>query len=217
MTILLFIPEFELDFLPNSIAIACYSLTMYREEEEITKLADALVQDFDRVLFNIHFRDRNVMRFWRNSRLKEFEIYPIGPQGSLFATKKPEDIRRLKEFYPFDDGRFLTGIDDAMDHYFCRTPSEPYRFYADWKDESITHEDELPVKTNEQREKEAADICQREIAHLGLAITLLSAEYDADRLTMVLKFKAEDHEDLRELAKALVSVLHMKVEMKQEK
>lgn len=56
-------PEFELDVLPNNIAIACYSLTMYHEEEEIRKMVEALTRDFDRILFNIRFRDSNVVEW----------------------------------------------------------------------------------------------------------------------------------------------------------
>ena len=54
-------------------------------------------------------------------------------------------------------------------------------------------------------------------AELGLDITLISAEYNPEKLTMVLYFWTENRMDLRELVKELASVLHMKVEMRQVK
>ncbi len=210
-------PEFELDVLPNNIAIACYSLTMYHEEDVIRKMVEALTRDFERVLFNIRFRDSNVVEFWRNSDWTGYEIYPIGPEGFLFATKNPEDIRKLKEFYPFENGRFLTAIDDTFDHRLCHIlSSDPYRNYVDWQEEPVTFEDEL-LQKNKQREKEALELGQRKVDEFGLDITLLSAEYFAGRLTMALYFRTESHVDLRELMKELASVLHMKVEMRQIK
>ena len=212
-------PEFELDVLPNNIAIACYSLTMYHEEEEIRKMFEALTHDFERILFNIRFRDSNVVQFWRNCDWSGFEIYPIGPQGFLFATKNPEDIRKLKEFYPFEDERFLTGIDDAINHYLCMIPQEPYRDYVEWTSQTIPLEDELQQK-NKQREKEAFDFCQQKIAELGMDISLLSADYDAGRLTMVLYFRSESRvdelvKDLYKLVKEVETTLRVKVEPRQ--
>jgi hypothetical protein len=207
-------PEFELDVQPNNIAIACYSLTMYHEEEEIRKMVEALTRDFERILFNIHFRDSNVVECWRNSDWTGYEIYPIGPEGFLFVTKNPEDIRKLKEFYPFEDGRFLTGIDDAINHYLCTVPQEPYRDYPEWTSRTIPLEDELQQK-NKQREKEAFDLCQQKIAELGIDISLLSADYDAGRLTMVLYYRSESRVDLRELVKEAATTLRMKVELRQ--
>ena len=209
-------PEFELDVLPNNIAIACYSLTMYHEEDEIRKMVEALTRDFERVLFNIRFRDSNVVEFWRNSDWTGYEIYPIGPEGFLFATKNPEDIHKLKEFYPFEDGRFLTGIDSVVEHLHCGILLDPYRNYVEWSGENVTFEDELQQK-NKQREKEAFDLCQQIITELGLDINLISAEYNPEKLTMVLYFWTENRMDLRELLKELASVLHMKVEMRQIK
>ena len=209
-------PDLDLKVQPENIAVACYSLTMYREEEEIRKMVDALTRDFDRVLFNIAFRDSSVVRFWKNSDWKGFELYPIGPQGFLFATKKPEDIRRLKEFYPFEDGRFLTGIDTAMEHYSCSALSDLYRSYVDWQEEAVTFEDEL-LQKNKQREKEAFDLAKRKIAELGLDITLISAEYYPEKLTMVLYFRAENRVDLRSLVLEIAGVLRMKTELLQIK
>ena len=209
-------PEFELDVLPNNIAIACYSLTMYHEEDEIRKMVEALTHDFERILFNIRFRDSNVVQFWRNCNWSGYEVYPIGPEGFLFATKNPEDIRKLKEFYPFEDGRFLTGIDSVVEHFHCGILLDPYHNYTDWAGKNVVFEDEL-LQKNKQREKEAFDLCQQKITELGLDITILSAEYVPEKLTMVLYFRTENRMDLRELLKGVASALQMKVEMQQIK
>ncbi len=121
------VPEIE----PNNIAIACYSITMCRDEESINEMAAALTRDFERVLFNIPYDVPELVELWKKTDWQGFEIYPIGPEGFLFATKHPEDIRRMKETYPFIDGRFMTGIDNMLQ----KTAADSFERYADWSRE----------------------------------------------------------------------------------
>lgn len=126
-------PDFVPEIAPNNIAVSCYGFTICREEEEIRRISSALVRDFDRVLFNIPWHKPELEEMWRSMDWGNFEFFSIGPQGFVFGTKISEDIRRMKEQYPFFDGRFVTGIDDYAD--FCRctsVPDDPFRTYAEW-------------------------------------------------------------------------------------
>lgn len=107
-------PDALTEISPNSIAVACYSMTMLRTEEQIQAMASSLTKDFDRILFNIPSSDPIRTAAWKKADWTGFEIYPIGPEGFLFATKHREDITRMKNTYPFVDGHFETGIDDFM-------------------------------------------------------------------------------------------------------
>lgn len=104
-------PDFSLEVKQNNIGIACNSLTMCKTEEEVTQAAAALSRDFERILLNINICIPERMEFWKRQNWSEFEICSIGARGFIFGTKNSEDIRRLKEMYPFEDGRFITGID----------------------------------------------------------------------------------------------------------
>ncbi len=126
-------PDFVPEIAPNNIAVSCYGFTVCREEGEIGRISSALVRDFDRVLFNIPWHKPEFAEMWRTMDWGNFEFYPIGPQGFLFGTKNPEDIRRMKEQYPFFDGYFVTGIDDYADVCRCTSVSDdPFRTYAEW-------------------------------------------------------------------------------------
>ena len=128
-------PRDRFEIHPNNIAVACYSFTMLREDDEISETVHALTQDFDRVLFNIGYQNHELIGKWKSADWSAFEVYPIGPQGFLFASKHREDIERMKKVYPFEDGRFSTGIDDAND-YFTRgiliDDPDPFKNYIKW-------------------------------------------------------------------------------------
>lgn len=104
-------PDFPLEVKQNNIGIAYDSLTMCRTEERVTQAVAALSRDFERILLNINVFIPERMEFWKIQNWSAFDIYSIGERGFVFGTKNSEDIRRLKEMYPFEDGRFITGID----------------------------------------------------------------------------------------------------------
>ena len=114
-------PRDKFEILPDNIAVACYSFTMLRDETEIRETVRALTQDFDRV--------------WKSADWSAFEVCPIGPQGFLFATKHHEDIERMQNVYPFEDGRFITGIDDSGDYLsggIRISEPDPFEYYINW-------------------------------------------------------------------------------------
>jgi len=128
-------PDIELSPEADSIAVASYSLTMCREEEEIVRTASALHKDFNRILFNIDFFPNSITAScWKAQDWNGYTIVPIGPCGFVYATRFPEDIERLKKVYPCDEtGRFSTGIDDGSMHYAgYNLQPQPYFFYLDW-------------------------------------------------------------------------------------
>jgi len=117
----------------NSIAVACYTMTMLRTEEKIKFMVSALTRDFDRIIFNIPSDDTARTDMWKKSDWTGFEIYPIGPEGFLYATKHREDIIRMKNVYPFVDGRFETGIDDFTRYqHITNDIPEGCSPYVDW-------------------------------------------------------------------------------------
>lgn len=94
---------------PSNIAISSYSVTNTVNPEEIKKISDAFARDFERVLFNTY---QESVPFWKESACKCFSFFPLGHNRFVFGTRIPEDIIRLKEQYPFSDGRLSTGIDN---------------------------------------------------------------------------------------------------------
>ncbi|MGN1345206.1 MAG: hypothetical protein ACI4V1_00350 [Eubacteriales bacterium] len=129
-------PEMELGIAPNNIAIASYTFTMCRDEDSIKNIAAALVRDFDRFLFNV---DVGCLETWKQLDWHGTQFFPIGPQWFVFGTKIPSDVEKIKAAYPFEDGHFETGIDDAVSHWRCEEgpraisiSGREYSVYADW-------------------------------------------------------------------------------------
>ncbi len=121
---------FPIDAPANNIAVCSYSLANDSNPEYIRAVAEAFARDFDRVLFNTLHED---VEIWKNSACKCFDFYPIGTNRFVFGTKIPEDIVRMKEFYPFKDGRFLTGIDNYWEYELVEDDYKEGRFgYIHW-------------------------------------------------------------------------------------
>lgn len=64
-------------------------------------------------------------------------------------------------------------------------------------------------------EAEAAEICRAKAAEHGLAIKIISAEYNYDGSRLVVSFSAEGRIDFRELVRDLSKALGTRIEMKQ--
>lgn len=128
-------PRDRFEILPDNIAVACYSFTMLRDETEIRETVRALTRDFDRVLFNISYYNNELIGIWKSADWSAFEVFPIGPQGFLLATKHLEDIERMKKVYPSENGRFLTGIDDSLEYLsdgLKISEPDPFKRYVNW-------------------------------------------------------------------------------------
>lgn len=107
-------PQVELDIQPNNIAVASCSLTMCEGKECISETAAALMRDFERILFNpprAEFRAED-HSYWIDADWTGFEMLSFKASGDfLFATRHPEDVRRIKEMYSCNErGEFDTGI-----------------------------------------------------------------------------------------------------------
>lgn len=101
----------------NNIAVAAYSFTMYRDVNSIRCVSDALLNDFERFLFNV---STDSLGIWKNMGLGGVRFFPIGSQGFVFGTKNPSDIECLKQNYPYENGYFKTGIDNWVEHWVGR-------------------------------------------------------------------------------------------------
>lgn len=78
-----------------------------------------------------------------------------------------------------------------------------------------TPEDAETCRINEQREKEAFDICLEKIQKHGLEMKLIDSEYTFDRNKLLFYFTADGRIDFRELVKDLASVFHTRIELRQ--
>ena len=78
-----------------------------------------------------------------------------------------------------------------------------------------TEEDEQKVKENKQKEKEAFEICLREIAKHNLPMKLIDVEYTFDNNKVIFYFTADGRVDFRELVKDLAAIFRTRIELRQ--
>lgn len=76
-------------------------------------------------------------------------------------------------------------------------------------------EDQQRARENEEKEKEALDICLSKIAKHELPMKLVDVEYTFDRNKLVFYFTAEGRVDFRELVKDLAAVFRTRIELRQ--
>lgn len=80
----------------------------------------------------------------------------------------------------------------------------------------IAAEDDFKqIEKNKIKEADAADICERKIAHYGLKMNLVDVECTFDNSKLLFYFTAENRVDFRELVKDLASVFHTRIELRQ--
>lgn len=119
----------KIDAPSNNIAVSCYSITNTTNAYKIETMSEFFARDFDRVLFNtLH----DSVDLWKKFAGKYFDFYPIGMDRFVFGTKIAEDVRRLKEMYPFENGRFDTGIDNYWEYDSMDTASGICLNYLNW-------------------------------------------------------------------------------------
>lgn len=119
----------KIDAPANNIAVSCYSITNTTNAYKIETLSEFFARDFDRVLFNI---SQNSVDLWKKYIGEYFDFYPIGMNRFVFGTKIAEDVRRLKEMYPFKNGCFDTGIDNYWEYDSMDTASGICLNYLNW-------------------------------------------------------------------------------------
>lgn len=99
----------DLEVSPNNIAVALHSFTMISTEDEVIKTANALVRDFERVMFDINPYKPNLVECWKTQDWGDFKFYPVAA-NCFFGTKFPDDIPKLEAMYVHKDGMFETGV-----------------------------------------------------------------------------------------------------------
>lgn len=78
-----------------------------------------------------------------------------------------------------------------------------------------TPDDDKINAENEEKEKEAFQICLEKIAKHGLAMKLIDSEYTFDKNKLLFYFTADGRIDFRELVKDLASVFRTRIELRQ--
>lgn len=78
-----------------------------------------------------------------------------------------------------------------------------------------TPEDEKQVAQNQQKEKDAFQICLKKIKEHGLPMKLIDVEQTFDGSKIIFYFSAEGRVDFRELVKDLASVFRTRIELRQ--
>lgn len=89
--------------------------------------------------------------------------------------------------------------DDRLPHVIRIATDDDYRHY----------------EANQRLETEAFSICKERIAHFGLEMTLLDAQYLFDNRKLIFYFMADGRVDFRELVKDLASIFHVRIELRQ--
>ncbi len=78
-----------------------------------------------------------------------------------------------------------------------------------------TQKDAKTSRENEEKEREAFQICQEKIWNHGLQMKLIDSEYTFDRSKLLFYFTADGRIDFRELVKDLASVFRTRIELRQ--
>lgn len=78
-----------------------------------------------------------------------------------------------------------------------------------------TDDDIRHYEANQRLEVEAFGICKERIAHFGLDMVLLDAQYLFDNRKLIFYFMADGRVDFRELVKDLASIFHVRIELRQ--
>lgn len=92
-------------------------------------MSEFFARDFDRVLFNTL---QDSVDLWKKFAGKYFDFYPIGMNRFVFGTKIAEDVQRLKEMYPFENGCFEAGIDNYWEYDSMVMASDNFVNYLNW-------------------------------------------------------------------------------------
>ncbi len=71
------------------------------------------------------------------------------------------------------------------------------------------------IKENEEKQKQAFEICEKKIAEHGLDMKLVEVEYSFDGAKITFFFTADGRVDFRELVKDLASSFHTRIELRQ--
>ncbi len=79
----------------------------------------------------------------------------------------------------------------------------------------VTEEDKLRHQENQQKEKEALEICLEKIKEHALEMKLIDVEYTFDNNKVIFYFTADGRVDFRELVKDLAAIFKTRIELRQ--
>ena len=79
----------------------------------------------------------------------------------------------------------------------------------------VTEEDKIRHQDNQQKEKEALEICIDKIKEHALEMKLIDVEYTFDNNKVIFYFTADGRVDFRELVKDLAAIFKTRIELRQ--
>ena len=79
----------------------------------------------------------------------------------------------------------------------------------------VTEEDKLRHQENQQKEKDALEVCLEKIKEHALEMKLIDVEYTFDNNKVIFYFTADGRVDFRELVKDLAAIFKTRIELRQ--
>ena len=135
---------------------------------------------------------------------KPGKVYYFDPTG--FTVQKGEHVI-VETARGVEYGTVVLGPKEVTDDQVVQ-PLKPLMRVA-------TEEDAAVCASNEEKEKEAFQICLEKIKKHGLEMKLIDSEYTFDRNKLLFYFTADGRIDFRELVKDLASVFRTRIELRQ--
>lgn len=135
---------------------------------------------------------------------KPGKVYYFDPTG--FTVQKGDHVI-VETARGVEYGTVVLGPKEVTDDQVVQ-PLKPLMRVA-------TEEDAAVCASNEEKEKDAFQICLEKIKKHGLEMKLIDSEYTFDRNKLLFYFTADGRIDFRELVKDLASVFHTRIELRQ--
>ena len=135
---------------------------------------------------------------------KPGKVYYFDPTG--FTVQKGDHVI-VETARGVEYGTVVLGPKEVTDDQVVQ-PLKPLMRVA-------TEEDAAVCASNEEKEKDAFQICLEKIKKHGLEMKLIDSEYTFDRNKLLFYFTADGRIDFRELVKDLASVFRTRIELRQ--
>lgn len=135
---------------------------------------------------------------------KSRKVYYFDPTG--FSVKKGDHVI-VETVRGVEYGRVALGPKEIEEDRLT-TPLKPIMRVATPKDDEIDAQ-------NQEKEKDAYNVCLEKIGKHGLKMKLIDSEYTFDRNKLLFYFTADGRIDFRELVKDLASVFRTRIELRQ--
>lgn len=132
------------------------------------------------------------------------KIYYFDPAGYEIETNQNVIVETSRGV---EYGRVVLGPRDVKEDQIV-APLKPVIRIATWEDDEINRQ-------NEEKTKEAFDICLEKIEKHGLEMKLIDCEFTFDNNKVLFYFTADGRIDFRELVKDLASIFKTRIELRQ--